>query len=225
MAIRSISEKYPKDCFIQVGSATCEAGANTKNYKVYKVFATSVSEKDYAKIQELLQKMAKNDFSKYSAVVVSLKQFAESPNISKEMKDLIIKKLQEIPEDKRKNAQYNPQKIEFSKPSNSIPWKKIILVAIAILTAGIGYWFYSSKKMIEGIKKPIDTQNLENVTKPELIIKSNHTVEETNVSWDLLTIVKNIWNYAINVTDKANDVAKENNDELTRLGKEKFNKA
>ncbi len=127
-----------------------------KDFKVYQVFTATLSEKDHAKIQALLKEIEKENPTNYSAVVVSLKKLAESQNLPKEIRDLISKKLEEIPADKRKNIQYTQQRFECSKPSSVIPWKKIAIGALAILViagAAYGAYYYHSSKLAENDKQ------------------------------------------------------------------------
>ena len=133
-----------------------------KDFKVYQLHKVAVSEKDHAKILALLKEIQNENPQNYEAVVVSLQKLAQSQKIPKEIRDLINKKLEEIPLEKRNKLQYTKERYEFSKPSSSIPWGKIALGALAVLSvAAVAYgaYYYHDYKLSEQKQKFDDLQN------------------------------------------------------------------
>lgn len=109
--------------------------------KVYDVFYATVSKK----VDSLLQEIEDGNSSNYYSVLVSLRSLLDNKNIPNEIKNLINKKLDQIPKSANKRLFYVPENSELARYSL---WKKIIIGALALVgvvavgAAGYGIYRY-----------------------------------------------------------------------------------
>ncbi|EKE21612.1 MAG: hypothetical protein ACD_7C00170G0001 [uncultured bacterium] len=114
-----------------------------KDYKVFKMFETVVSEKDHKIIESLLKGVEKSNNQNYYPVLISLKDLVQEKGVSKEARDLVNEKLQQIPKDARLSLLYIPQ-----IPKSLSVWTKIAIgvgfVFVAIAAAKWGPRLYTN---------------------------------------------------------------------------------
>ena len=113
-----------------------------KDNKVFELFKAA-KEKNIQKITSLLSEIESNNNENYPAVLVSLKNFAKKEKLSKEITELLDKKIDTLRfnDVNLKNLKYIPESPEFSTYKT---WQKVAIgTLIAATMAFIGYGLYS----------------------------------------------------------------------------------
>ncbi|HEU64011.1 MAG TPA: hypothetical protein ENH96_01305, partial [Chlamydiae bacterium] len=139
-----------------------------KDKKVFELFKAA-KEKNIQKIASLLSEIESNNNENYPAVLVSLKNFAKKEKLSKEIIELLDKKIDKLRfnDVNLKNLKYIPESPEFSTYKT---WQKVAIgTLIAATAAFIGYGLYSyvgTKPLPDLNETNSDTNTLAEISTP-----------------------------------------------------------
>ncbi len=111
-----------------------------KNLNEYKEFKIEFTNEEFEKIKSFLEKISSKETQNAPNILIDLNTFLSNVHISKEAKDLIDRKLNQLPEYKtlKKNLEEKQQRLQRY---NNIK-KAAIITAISIATLGVGLALY-----------------------------------------------------------------------------------